>query len=1372
MPVPTPLLFDPLLGPLFAADTENGGFDVWTSASRPAAPVVRVLVLGDETTAATPDAWWRRFASRLADRLGARVVLHVGAGPGQDGARHLARIVRDAPGLRPDWIVALSGVAEETDAGPTPFGGPLTDALIRFLRENGAISLVNLGVEDAATPSDRFLRHRRWSALAAAELGAHFLVALRPAPSIDGPDPFAAAVRAAVRAHPEDHTHLLDLRDLGRDGDGVFDDRGRPTAIGAARIGDAMADAILARTPTVPIVAPPLPAIDPVAARRRRPAPPREPRLRIATFGTRPIRSRTGLPAALEASGRFLEVIDRSQPGSGVAATADDREAFDFAGLDAAIFDFGPIDEVSLRLGADLATARNHLLDVVDRATRAGCRPIVVVSPMSNRFRVARPLRAVCLDELRPAGVPVLDLYALIEAAAGVGGADPRDFFAEPARLLPAVETMIGRFLADAIVDLCGEDLAPAQETAGLPLHPTRRLSIADLAFDGEVEQVEIDDGLARAVRPTDGAGLRFAGASDVVVSAVEVDPGGSGDILDADGETILESRAPPSRHASRAGAVRCLSVRGRPTFGHDRPLRIRTVPGAGEDLLVHAVIIEETATRLFTGRPPSGREAIEARADADLLAALAAARDADPPAPADAVPQPPAAEPPPPPPRVDAKRPAFDLRDLFRRIGAVVRFWRGKRPSTAATTAVGVFDPLLGRVNARAGHAHHRDGYKIWPDPALAAKARFRIMTIGNSTSLWPAYPWSRFLGERLHLQRRPVAIWNGAGKGHSSSQEVLRVMRDAPGIRPDLIIALSGICDIGYLVNAERHPFLHKYGRDLIELVTRTGHAAATNPGFPDPASPAEVWCRNQRLARLFAADLGIGYLTLLQPVMGYGRHRRTPEEDELFAQKAAVVLRIYDRPYGHALTSFYDEVRAILAAEPERHAHVVDIVDVFADAEKVYKDHRHQTEAGCRILAAAIEEIVLARFDPPRSATPAPATSGVAGSGIAAAVGEGSRDGLSRPGTELPTLRNDPVRPMRIVVTGTSNSLMTSGYTNPFATDRRVAVFANHSLGASGTVTVGFHLPAIDFSAYDLCIVEYCVNEEVLLSMKQTSLTETIGNMRAVVDRAARAGCRCLFLVLPSRNRFHFPRPFQTWLRTEMRTLGIPVFDTYALLQRVMNERSVAMPDFFLDRVHLKRNVARTIGRFLIRIAATILAEPKPGLVEDPSRRVRPIDLVAAADLVPGGGARRASKRSRLVSSDFVEMPVGSSVSFADPRGGEVTGVVFDAGASRGRLTVDDGSVLFATRDEPGAGRDGKLTLVCHPVATPLAYPPGGLTVTHTGDPGSDATMTVAAFVLRPALPDRPMAYLPGPATSTRIEEFATEKLIEEIAAATRS
>ncbi|MDE4193118.1 SGNH/GDSL hydrolase family protein [Phaeobacter gallaeciensis] len=270
------------------------------------------------------------------------------------------------------------------------------------------------------------------------------------------------------------------------------------------------------------------------------------------------------------------------------------------------------------------------------------------------------------------------------------------------------------------------------------------------------------------------------------------------------------------------------------------------------------------------------------------------------------------------------------------------------------AADPIGVFDALLSAVAPRGEHKFYRGGYIIWPHPRAAEAAAHRLLTIGNSTSLWPDAAWSRVLAEKLTEAGLDVGLYHGAGKGNTSSQELLRVVRDAPAIAPQMIVSLSGITDIGYIINSKNYPFAHKYTRRVLDAIRAQGLSDEVSYGYPDPVTPGAAWLRNQRMSRVIAEDLGIVYKVFLQPVQGFGAYPMSVEEQAFFDTKSSVVLRAINKPYGVCVTEFYEEVRTLISEDPERHSHVIDITDAFADLPGAYRDHRHQSETGVERLA----------------------------------------------------------------------------------------------------------------------------------------------------------------------------------------------------------------------------------------------------------------------------------------------------------------------------------------------------------------------------------------------------------------------------------
>ncbi len=271
-------------------------------------------------------------------------------------------------------------------------------------------------------------------------------------------------------------------------------------------------------------------------------------------------------------------------------------------------------------------------------------------------------------------------------------------------------------------------------------------------------------------------------------------------------------------------------------------------------------------------------------------------------------------------------------------------------------------FDPQLSVISPESRYRRISGGYKIWPEDVPETPADLKIMSMGNSTSLWPYYPWSLELAEMLDADGHRIELWHSAGKGSTSSQELMRVVRDAPTIKPNLIVCLSGICDIGYLLNAAQHPFLHKYSRRVLDFALGAGLVTRQLVyGPPHDASPAEVWCRNQRFAKVLADEMGIEMLTFLQPVQGYGRYPASDEEKAMLEQKSKVVLKAAHKPYGECVTEFYTEVQERIQAEPGAYSHVIDFTEVFVDCPGAYRDHRHQTPLGVTHLAKSMRPYV---------------------------------------------------------------------------------------------------------------------------------------------------------------------------------------------------------------------------------------------------------------------------------------------------------------------------------------------------------------------------------------------------------------------------
>jgi lysophospholipase L1-like esterase len=291
--------------------------------------------------------------------------------------------------------------------------------------------------------------------------------------------------------------------------------------------------------------------------------------------------------------------------------------------------------------------------------------------------------------------------------------------------------------------------------------------------------------------------------------------------------------------------------------------------------------------------------------------------------------------------------------------------------------------DPHLGYAHDHAtddglGDVGGVPGFAVYGDPD--APDALRIVALGGSTTD-PLDPgnWPRALQRYLANQGVPAVMFNGGVSGYSSNQELLKLIRDALPLEPDLVLSLSGINDLGFLHSVSQHPMVNPFQRSVLESVVRTkpplvmpnalslvarwraarvpdvNRIDGVNFGPPVSTTPNAQWERNIRLAHAAAAEMGVTYLAFLQPVLGVGEYAPSPEDDALMQE----ALRQKPK-YVDDLRAFYAAARITADTLP----YVTPLVDVFAGQSSLYRDARHPNREGYAIIAEAIARELCAR------------------------------------------------------------------------------------------------------------------------------------------------------------------------------------------------------------------------------------------------------------------------------------------------------------------------------------------------------------------------------------------------------------------------
>lgn len=273
-----------------------------------------------------------------------------------------------------------------------------------------------------------------------------------------------------------------------------------------------------------------------------------------------------------------------------------------------------------------------------------------------------------------------------------------------------------------------------------------------------------------------------------------------------------------------------------------------------------------------------------------------------------------------------------------------------------------GAFDPLVGHLKDQSDF----ESYDLFPKDLPPREAEFKIMVLGSSTTQFPKGQWPQFLAQVLTSRVGRTLIYNGATSGYHSSLELLKILRDAPGIRPNLIISFSGIADIGFLHARPTTPFMHRNTSSIANFLV--GRSKAFNRaafGVPEKIGPHEFWLRNTRLAQLVAAEYGVPYLCFLEPTLARGHLAPTPQESRLIdSPQMHRMLPNTGRPYKEEANLFYDAVQSLIREAPEQYRHIIDLSEVFEGESGVYRDFRHANQRGNKLIARRMSQEIFAR------------------------------------------------------------------------------------------------------------------------------------------------------------------------------------------------------------------------------------------------------------------------------------------------------------------------------------------------------------------------------------------------------------------------
>lgn len=232
---------------------------------------------------------------------------------------------------------------------------------------------------------------------------------------------------------------------------------------------------------------------------------------------------------------------------------------------------------------------------------------------------------------------------------------------------------------------------------------------------------------------------------------------------------------------------------------------------------------------------------------------------------------------------------------------------------------------------------AHHKGKY---PGIVVLGDDRvddIKVFVVGGSTStvgLYKQMTWVEYLYKKMKNMGYSLTIYNAASAGYNVADELLRLIRDACHLKPDYVIAFSGVNNLYGNMPSNRFLLYPKQSR--------------SNKNMPNGVETSEdaynFWSRMIRLEKMVSEFIGAKYLAFLQPMNLPKRNKnvfersffevlRCSENARLFAEKADQA----DRDY-------------------------INLISLFEDREEMYIDECHYSNAANEIIAdIVVDELI---------------------------------------------------------------------------------------------------------------------------------------------------------------------------------------------------------------------------------------------------------------------------------------------------------------------------------------------------------------------------------------------------------------------------
>ena len=276
-----------------------------------------------------------------------------------------------------------------------------------------------------------------------------------------------------------------------------------------------------------------------------------------------------------------------------------------------------------------------------------------------------------------------------------------------------------------------------------------------------------------------------------------------------------------------------------------------------------------------------------------------------------------------------------------------------------------------------------YKDGFVFYGATASAKElssgslSRPIIVTLGGSTTEPRLDCWAEHLALLMKEKNISGTVVNGGVGGYSSNQELLKLLRDALELEPDVVLSYHGVKEVRWVTMP--YPMTSDYMQTFLEKVLRYSASSTFFPntvrylrsharsdgkrvtevvgGYKTEKSHARYFLKNVRLMDAAAKEFGVAHISILQPFALVGNY-------------ASVVKREYPELHAKVVAEdstlpMYEELFAIQKAQGIPLLDWTATFDHLTEKDpQIYRDRCHLTPVGNKIIAEKMYGMLLER------------------------------------------------------------------------------------------------------------------------------------------------------------------------------------------------------------------------------------------------------------------------------------------------------------------------------------------------------------------------------------------------------------------------